>query len=144
MVIVNTSRSVRFLAAKRFHRCDGLVRDLNTIVAITGAVRLDFTYGLHATGCREEGFDIIDRASFAHVFDRDGAPVAGGLGETTPAIIFAVPKFPMMRDIRFVQLCAKLGLCDYWVKGDIWPDCAEQVAEYYDFKAEARRLVASV
>ena len=110
----------------------------------TGTVRLDFIYGLHATGSREEAFDIIDRVSFAHVFDRDGPPVAGGVGETTPAIIFAVPKFPMMRDIRFVQLCAKLGLCDYRVKGDIWPDCAEQLAEYYDFKAEARRLVASV
>ena len=95
----------------------------------TGTVRLDFIYGLHATGSREEAFDIIDRVSFAHVFDRDGPPVAGGVGETTPAIIFAEPNFPMMRDIRFVQLCAKLGLCDYWVKSNTWPDCAERVSD---------------
>ncbi len=47
-----------------------------------------------------------------------------------------------MYDIRFVGLCAKLGLCDYWVKTGRWPDCAELVASDYDFKAEARRLAA--
>ena len=35
MVIVYTSRSFRFLAAQIFHRCDGLVRALNTIVGVT-------------------------------------------------------------------------------------------------------------
>jgi hypothetical protein len=44
----------------------------------------------------------------------------------------------MMSDIRFVLLCAKLGLCDYWAKTGRWPDCAETIAPYYDFKAEAQ------
>jgi hypothetical protein len=47
---------------------------------------------------------------------------------------------PMMPDIRFVGLCAKLGLCDYWVKTGRWPDCAEDGVLAYDFKAECRRL----
>ena len=45
----------------------------------------------------------------------------------------------MMRDPRFPRLCARLGLCDYWVKSDQWPDCADRVP--YDFRAEAGRLV---
>ena len=49
----------------------------------------------------------------------------------------------LMRDPRFARLCARLGLCDYWVKTDRWPDCAEAVAPYYDFKAEARRLAST-
>ena len=49
----------------------------------------------------------------------------------------------LQRDIRFVQLCAKLGLCDYWVQSGTWPDCAEQLSDYYDFKAEVRRAVAA-
>ena len=48
----------------------------------------------------------------------------------------------MMRDIRFVGLCARLGLCDYWMKTGRWPDCADVVAPYYDFRAEARRLAS--
>jgi hypothetical protein len=49
----------------------------------------------------------------------------------------------MMRDVRFVRLCAKLGLCDYWVNTGRWPDCADAVATYYDFRAEARRLASA-
>ena len=51
--------------------------------------------------------------------------------------------WPLQRDIRFVQLCAKLGFCDYWVKSDMWPDCAEQLSDCYDFKEEVRRIVAA-
>ncbi len=49
----------------------------------------------------------------------------------------------MMSDPRFVGLCAKLGLCDYWVKTDRWRGCAELVAPIYDFRAECRRLAAA-
>jgi hypothetical protein len=43
------------------------------------------------------------------------------------------------RDRRFVEVCARFGLADYWLATDIWPDCVEEVAPYYDFKAECRR-----
>jgi hypothetical protein len=56
-------------------------------------------------------------------------------------VIFFPPNRPMMRDIRFVGLCAKLGLCDYWVASGRWPDCADRAP--YDFKAEAQRLAGS-
>jgi hypothetical protein len=51
----------------------------------------------------------------------------------------ASPASPLMRDPRFIGLCAKLGLCDYWVATGRWPDCADLVADAYDFRAEARR-----
>ena len=53
--------------------------------------------------------------------------------------IFMQDNRPMMGDIRFVQLCHKIGLSTYWVATGHWPDCADQLP--YDFKAEVRRLV---
>lgn len=38
---------------------------------------------------------------------------------------------------RFVHLCRRLGLVDYWQASGQWPDCVDAVAEYYDFRAEA-------
>ena len=42
-------------------------------------------------------------------------------------------------DKRFVRLCAKLGLCDYWLETSHWPDCAAEGVLPYDFKAECAR-----
>ena len=36
-----------------------------------------------------------------------------------------------------VGLCARLGLCDYWVATGRWPDCVDEVATRYDFRASA-------
>ena len=78
--------------------------------------------------------------------EADAARIAGKLVQLSldgPAIMFDVAyNRAMIRDVRFVRLCAKLGLCDYWLKSDCWPDCAEVVAPDYDFKAEARRLAS--
>jgi adenylate cyclase len=35
---------------------------------------------------------------------------------------------------RFVDLCRRLGLTDYWQASDHWPECVEEVAQHYDFK----------
>ncbi len=72
------------------------------------------------------------------MFDEAGSDPSGAYN---PGIIFD-PGYngELMSDIRFVGLCAKLGLCDYWVDADRWPDCAARLSGLYDFKAEARRL----
>jgi TolB-like protein len=36
-------------------------------------------------------------------------------------------------DPRFVTLCARLGLVEYWLETELWPDCADEVP--YDFRA---------
>jgi hypothetical protein len=41
-------------------------------------------------------------------------------------------------DPRFVQVCARLGLVEYWLETQHWPDCAADVR--YDFKAECERV----
>ena len=40
----------------------------------------------------------------------------------------------LRNDPRFVRLCARLGLVEYWTGTGKWPDCADEVP--YDFKAE--------
>ena len=113
---------------------DGQIRNTGTVVY--GALILAYAMGL-----RDEVFAAIERASFTHHFDENGPPPAA---THSPGIIFdRSGTLGMMEDVRFVGFCAKLGLCDYWVKTDRWPDCADAGVLPYDFKAECWRLTAS-
>jgi hypothetical protein len=85
---------------------------------------------------KDEAFDLVEKASFAHLFDPQGAPPSQGGNPGTMFLDYG--KIDVTRDIRMVRYCAKLGLCDYWVNSDRWPGCADTVP--YDFWAEARRL----
>ena len=38
----------------------------------------------------------------------------------------------LRNDPRFAGLCARLGLVEFWLTTDKWPDCASEVP--YDFK----------
>jgi hypothetical protein len=91
-------------------------------------------------GLKDQVFELIDAASFAYMFDPEQPWAAWDF----PGSFFSLSyNKPMMRDPRFPRLCAKFGLCDYWVKTDRWPDCAEEGVLPYDFKAECRRLAAA-
>lgn len=109
-------------------------------LARTGVLPV-FEYAkLHILGLAEEAFELVAQSSFEYMFNPDMNSPNGTEG---PSMIFnAAISLPLMQDIRFVGLCAKLGLCDYWVKTDRWPDCADIVSPYYDFRAEARRLAS--
>ncbi|HEY2480913.1 MAG TPA: hypothetical protein VGI30_01785, partial [Caulobacteraceae bacterium] len=105
----------------------------------TGTIHFDWLISLYGLGLADEAFELIDRASFAYMFDAE-QPWASG--SRHGSVLFNVGgNSLMMRDARFPRLCAKLGLCDYWVRTDTWPDCADQVP--YDFRAEARRLAGT-
>jgi len=43
----------------------------------------------------------------------------------------------LRNDPRFVPLCARLGLVEFWLATGKWPDCVDAVP--YDFKAECER-----
>jgi adenylate cyclase len=87
-------------------------------------------------GMDEEVSSLIERASFAHLNEESGPPPDS---DVAPGLIFDLtPRRTMMQDIRFVGLCAKFGLCDYWARTEQWPDCVQLVD--YDFKAECLRL----
>jgi tetratricopeptide (TPR) repeat protein len=119
----------------------GVLQRLGETLRTTGTLRNSSYMLLSRLGLVDEAFELIGEASFAYVSDPN-APTPNG--RTDDGLIFAVShNNVMMRDVRFVGFCDRLGLCDYWVKTGNWPDCAEAVAPYYDFKAEARRLVAA-
>jgi TolB-like protein len=109
---------------------------LEANLAETGAPRLDWLTTVVLLGGKEQAFSVIERASYATLFEEGSANPGGAY---TAAIMFdQVVNAEMMRDVRFVGLCAKMGLCDYWIETAQWPDCAALVD--YDFRAECRRL----
>jgi adenylate cyclase len=113
-------------------------RGLDRVLAETGTVQLPLLMTACTLGMIEEVFAAVDRANYDFMFRDDGGDPSGAYN---PGIIFDRSFFgAAIRDSRFVGLCAKLGLCDYWVETDRWPDCVAWVAQTYDFKAEARRL----
>jgi tetratricopeptide (TPR) repeat protein len=104
----------------------------------TGSVSIELLTILYDLGLPEEVFDLIEEASFSYMFDprrswAGGSPNAG-------LIFSAIHNGRMTADPRFPRLCAKMGLCRYWVDTDRWPDCADAVS--YDFRGECRRLAA--
>ncbi|HEY2707263.1 MAG TPA: winged helix-turn-helix domain-containing protein [Caulobacteraceae bacterium] len=139
-----TSHTILFLRETRrpnpeFERAE--LEACTAAMTTPGRAALWYVFGLSQLGMIEEAFDLIDRASFAHIFAPDGP--TSTLGSGNAGIIFHQSNALMIRDPRFPRLCAKLGLCDYWVATDRWPDCADSGALAYDFKAECRRLAGS-
>jgi adenylate cyclase len=82
----------------------------------------------------DEVYDIIDAASFAHLFDSSGTMEPADIGFNT---LFNPSARELRADPRFVKLCARLGMVAYWIDSGVWPDCADEVR--YDFRAEARK-----
>ena len=53
------------------------------------------------------------------------------------ALLFHAGMPELRSDPRFVPLCARLGLVEFWLSSGQWPDCAGEVP--YDFKAECEK-----
>ena len=79
------------------------------------------------------------------VYDAAESACLGPVGEDTDimgpdgyrtSMLFQVRLPEIRQDPRFVKLCARLGLVEFWLATDLWPDCADEVP--YDFKAECR------
>lgn len=118
-----------------------VARSLRRSIDETGTVPLHALASASFLGFVDEAFDAVERASYAFMFVDDGMEPASIYN---PGVIFDRNYCEaIMRDIRFVGLCAKLGLCTYWVETQRWPDCAAVVGATYDFKSEARRLAGA-
>jgi adenylate cyclase len=112
-----------------------------SLIEQSGTVEFGWLVVGCAMGLTEETFALVERASFAHLFDEGGPLPAASF---SPGIIFdRTANQAMMQDVRFVGFCAKLGLCDYWLQSDCWPDCADDGLLPYNFKAECKRLAAA-
>ena len=101
----------------------------------TGRVSLSSLGRLCRAGLADDAFAIVAAADFSPYFTR-GVPMAPP--DVGISCLFSVDQKPLRADPRFVQLCARLGLCEYWVASGHWPDCADEVD--YDFRALATGL----
>lgn len=85
-------------------------------------------------GFANEAFDILDAAKFGP---------AGGPGDMLGFNAYRSHRcfaaaYPELRaNPRFVKMCARLGLVEYWLETQAWPDCADTVP--YDFRAECEK-----
>lgn len=123
------------LRARRPQAGGEAIARLRKELAETGTVALTPLVAVHDQGLKDEVFDLVERASFRHLFELGGRLPNGDYGLH---VLFNA-NTGIRDDPRFVGLCAKLGLCEYWVATGRWPDCADDVS--YDFRGEARRLV---
>jgi TolB-like protein len=126
------------LRAKRPRAGGKVIALLRKELAETGTVALNPLVVAHYQGLKDEVFDLVEQASFAHLFELGGRLPNGDYGLH---VLFNdhMGTRAIRDDPRFMRLCAKLGLCEYWVATGRWPDCADEVS--YDFRGEARRLV---
>jgi adenylate cyclase len=125
---------IRSDASKASHQL--VITMLRRQFATTGQARLDLVAFAAHLGDAGEALDIALKADFSPLKSDD----------SRNSEVFYLPMLfwknapEVRRDVRFVQLCARLGLVDYWLATDHWPDCVEAVAPYYDFRAECRRV----
>jgi len=58
-----------------------------------------------------------------------------------PSMLFSGAHRELRNDPRFVELCARFGLVEFWLASGNWPDCADETP--YDFRAacEAARSI---
>lgn len=50
----------------------------------------------------------------------------------------------LRRDPRFAEVCVRLGLYESWRESGHWPDCADELAPLYDFRARCEQLAGTV
>ncbi len=89
-------------------------------------------------GLAKETYDLLEDARFGP----SGGPAdVMGMNAYRTLMMFPAAFTALRADPRFVNLCARLGLVDYWLTTGIWPDCADETP--YDFREaciEARNI----
>jgi len=133
---------VALLRQPRQQRRQTIAARLPGIAADDGAVSISTCLAAIAVGCGDEVFDLLDAA-----LDR-GRPLradpfvmfGAARGQTPLQLFVGAGENRIWKNPRFTQLCARLGLAQYWVESGKWPDCATDVD--YDFKAACARAVA--
>ena len=106
-------------------------RDLEQSVGTTGGVDLSrLVYTAHL-GLVDEAYRLADEARLGPAGTSDDIM---GPDAYRTSIMFQATMPELRNDPRFVPLCARLGLVEFWTKTGKWPDCADELP--YDFKAE--------
>jgi TolB-like protein len=82
----------------------------------------------------DESFALLERAKLGPA---GGPKDTLGVNAYRTHLLFPAAYTKLRADPRFVKLCARLGLIEYWLATHNWPDCAEVVP--YDFRAECEK-----
>jgi adenylate cyclase len=110
-------------------------RGLETHVSNTGWVDCSrLVYAAHL-GLIEEAYRMAESARLGPA--GTGEDIMGPDGYRT-SMLFQAGMPELRNDPRFVRLCARLGLVEYWTATGKWPDCVAEVP--YDFRAECGKL----
>jgi len=128
-----------FIQAKRDptpENIDSWRRGPEKHVSRTGCVDVSrLVYSAHL-GLAAEAFRAAESACLGPAGTRDD--IMGPDGYRT-SLLFQAGMPELRNDPRFVRLCARLGLVDYWTTTGKWPDCADEVP--YDFRGECEKAV---
>ncbi len=132
---------LNFVRAKRNPTAEniGTIRDaLEAYVAKTGSVDVTrLVYAAHL-GLTDDVYRIVEGA---HLGPKGTADDVVGPDAYRTGMLFWKGMPEIRNDPRFVQLCARLGLVEFWLATQKWPDCVDEVP--YDFKAvceKARKI----
>jgi len=107
---------------------------LEAHVEKTGCVDVSrLVYTAHL-GLVEDAYRAAETARLGPVGTSDD--IMGPDGYRT-SLLFQSSMPELRNDLRFARLCARLGLVEFWIATDKWPDCAGEVP--YDFKAECTK-----
>ncbi len=124
---------VMFIRAERNPTAEniGAMRDaLEAHAARTGSVDVTrLVYAAHL-GLVDDVYRIVERARLG---PRGSADDVIGLDAYRTGMMFWTGMPEIRNDPRFVRLCARLGLVEFWLATQKWPDCADETP--YDFKA---------
>jgi len=107
------------------------------------ALVLQFCAFAAEADCADLAFEMIFKALDT------GRPLAGqayggrGIGRAFRlSTLFSFVGAALRKDARFADLCARLGLADYWCTSQNWPDCVDEVKGLYDFRAACEKAAA--
>ncbi|MCE9521674.1 MAG: hypothetical protein K8S25_04490, partial [Alphaproteobacteria bacterium] len=96
-------------------------------------------------GCADLAYEALFKALDS------GRPFAGqaygGRGMSRAfrlSTLFGFVGAALRRDPRFATLCARVGLADYWCQSQNWPDCVDEVKEFYDFRAACEQAAGKL
>jgi adenylate cyclase len=128
---------VAFIRAKRDPTPEnvGAIRDaLEAQFEKTGAVDVSrLVYAAHL-GLVDEAYRTAETARLGPRGAVDD--IMGPDGYRT-GLLFHAGMPELRSDPRFVPLCARLGLVEFWLATGRWPDCVDEVP--YDFRAECEK-----
>ncbi len=127
-----------FIRAKRDpspENIGGWQRALEAHVKASGCVDVSrLVYSAHL-GLVEEAYHAAETARLGPVGSSND--IMGPDGYRT-SLLFQAGMPELRNDTRFARLCARLGLVEFWMTTDKWPDCADEVP--YDFKLECAKV----